>query len=37
LLRGAQLADITQPLLALLAFTVVFFGLAVWRFRFEGE
>jgi ABC-2 type transport system permease protein len=37
LLRGAQFADITQPLLALVAFTVVFFGLAVWRFRFEGE
>lgn len=37
LLRGAQLGDITQPLLALVAFTVMFFGLAVWRFRFEGE
>ncbi|MEN8242650.1 MAG: ABC transporter permease [Chloroflexota bacterium] len=37
LIRGAGLAEVSQPLLALLGFTVVFFALAVWRFRFEGE
>lgn len=37
LLRGAQFTDIAPALLALVGFTVVFFGLAVWRFRFEGE
>jgi ABC-2 type transport system permease protein len=37
LLRGAHFADLVPALLALGGFTVVFFGLAVWRFRFEGE
>ena len=37
LLRGAGLGELWPAALALLGFTVVFFGLAVWRFRFEGE
>jgi ABC-2 type transport system permease protein len=35
LLRGLGLESVLLPLGVLLAYTVVFFGLAVWRFEFE--
>ncbi len=34
-LRGLGLSSVLLPVGILLAYTVVFFGLAVWRFRFE--
>jgi ABC-2 type transport system permease protein len=37
LLSEAGVGEVWPAGLALLGFTVVFFGLAVWRFRFEGE
>jgi ABC-2 type transport system permease protein len=37
LLRGAGVSEVWPASLALIGFTVVFFALAVWRFRFEGE
>jgi ABC-2 type transport system permease protein len=36
LLRGAGMGDVWPAALALVGFTAAFFGLAVWRFRFEG-
>lgn len=33
--RGQDLADITSSLLALLGFTVAFFAVGLWRFRFN--
>jgi ABC-2 type transport system permease protein len=33
--RGQGLADITSSLLALLGFTVAFFAVGLWRFRFD--
>lgn len=35
LVRGQGLADISQALLALLGFTVLFFAIGLWRFDFE--
>lgn len=35
LVRGQGLADVSQALLALLGFTVLFFAVGLWRFDFE--
>jgi ABC-type uncharacterized transport system permease subunit len=35
LVRGRDLAAISDALLALLGFTALFFGVGVWRFDFE--
>jgi ABC-2 type transport system permease protein len=35
LVRGQGLAEITPGLLALLGFTVAFFAVGLWRFRFD--
>jgi ABC-2 type transport system permease protein len=35
LVRGQPLAEITDSLLALLVFSVLFFGLAIWRFEYD--
>jgi ABC-2 type transport system permease protein len=35
LVRGLGLADVTLEMAALLAFTVVFFVIGLWRFEFE--
>jgi len=35
MVRGRGLADVTTPLLALLAFSALFFAVGVWRFKFE--
>jgi ABC-2 type transport system permease protein len=35
LVRGGDLASISQPLLVLLGFTALFFALGIWRFDFE--
>jgi linearmycin/streptolysin S transport system permease protein len=35
MVRGRGLADITTPLLALLAFSAIFFAIGVWRFKFD--
>jgi len=35
MVRGRGLADVTPQLLALLAFSAVFFAIGVWRFKFD--
>ncbi|MCX6047877.1 MAG: ABC transporter permease [Chloroflexi bacterium] len=35
ILRGAGVAEVTQPVLVLLGFATVFFVLGIWRFRYE--
>ncbi len=35
ILRGAGVAQVAQPALVLLGFAAVFFGLGIWRFRYE--
>jgi ABC-2 type transport system permease protein len=35
ILRGAGVTEVIIPVLALLGFAVLFFGLGVWRFRYE--
>ena len=35
ILRGAGVADVLLPATVLLGFAVLFFGLGIWRFRYE--
>jgi ABC-2 type transport system permease protein len=35
IVRGRGLSDVTTEMLALLVFTVIFFGVGLWRFEFD--